>query len=140
MTDLDPKDKLDTGEDQDNVKPPEMAAGDPPEAPLLLCRITASLFEDGKVDTKMEGEFQNMVIMRGLIALLEHEIGNLQSLQPGATRTPESKLLGHLVQTMNNVSNVLVNVNGVLIALQQQVNAIPQAVLSGTDLTKEDLE
>lgn len=94
--------------------------------------------EDGKVNTKVTGEFQNIVMMRGLIALLDQEIGNLQSIQPGATRTPESRLLGHLVQTMNNVSNVLVNVNGVLISIQQQLNSLPEAIFSGAGFPKDE--
>jgi len=86
----------------------------------------------------MEGDFQNMVIARGLIALLDQEIGNLQSMQPGATRTPETNLLAHVVQTMNNVSNVLVNVNGVLISMQQQINSLPEAIFSGAGFPKDE--
>ena len=119
-------------------QPDVKETGEEPDIPLILCKITASLDEKGKVDTKVEGEFQNMVIMRGLIALLDQEIGNLQSMQPGATRSPETKLLAHVVQTMNNVSNVLVNVNGVLISMQQQINSLPEAIFSGAGFSKDE--
>jgi len=119
-------------------EPEVKETGEEPDVPVLLCRITASLWEDGKVNTKMEGDFQNMVIARGLIALLDQEIGNLQSMQPGATRTPETNLLAHVVQTMNNVSNVLVNVNGVLISMQQQINSLPEAIFSGAGFPKDE--
>ena len=119
-------------------QPEVKETGEEPKIPMILCKITASLDEDGKVVTNVEGGFQNMVIVRGLIALLDQEIGNLQSMQPGATRTPETKLLGHVVQTMNNVSNVLVNINGVLISMQQQMNSLPEAIFSGAGFPKDE--
>jgi len=106
----------------------------------LLCKIEASLYESGKVSTNVTGVFQNVVMMRGLIALLDKEIGNLQSTQPGATRSPETKLLAHTVSTLNSISSVLVNVQGVLVSMQQQIQAIPDAIFSGAGLTKEGSE
>jgi len=133
------KEKAERKKNPPETEEPEVKeTGEEPDVPVLLCRITASLWEDGKVNTKMEGDFQNMVIARRLIALLDQEIGNLQSMQPGATRTPETNLLAHVVQTMNNVSNVLVNVNGVLISMQQQINSLPEAIFSGAGFPKDE--
>ena len=111
-----------------------------PSEPMILCKLEASIDENGKLNTKMGGEFQNIALARGLIALLDHEFSNLQSLQPGAQRSPEILLMKHIKDTMANISNVLVNMNGVLISMQQQINHLPSAILSGTDLTEEDLK
>ena len=104
---------------------------------VVLCKIEATLYESGKVSTNITGIFQNIVMARGLLAVLDHEIENVQSAQPGATRSPETKLLAHAVNTLNSISSVLINVQSVLVGMQKQIQAIPDAIFSGAGLTDE---
>lgn len=105
-----PPEEIQAPEPEVKQAPPE----DDPQQEEILQGLQIELTNTGEVKRNFYGTSQNVTIMLGLSKIMEMEIEQRQKLQRGFMPSAELTAMGGLARLMQNISAVLIQVQGTM--------------------------